>query len=688
MALTATINPRAVGTDNAWVSSLGGTDADKVTATNDASDASYIGAPVAGDDQTFYCDLIAGDSGSPVHEVKVRVRALDPNVTQTTSFYIRARNGSDVLQSAVVEPALTAGWHEYVFNNPSGGPWTVGAVNGAQFGVGDPNWSGNPPRILKIEVVVTYDKTPSLARAARDVATRHLLTQNRVRRYFDDMVPLRLGLDIELGDLFAITHYMGPDVHRSTTGTRKGWGAANWERMLARATRIEVNLDDMTVNLRGLLTRNRLYTYRAIGRIIKTYSQQREGVGVVTNGGQESFTRAGNAWVRNAGDDLYYQIGTDIERNEALGTLPLLESARQNLITRSSAVSGLTGLTSAGASGSITAETIGVTDSRLFSSTITTKCYKFQAGSPHTADLTLTWAATASLSANTKCRFGIWHKDGASTQIGYRISRSVDGKYWRDSDGTWQVAVTTNLVTTRTGSVIADNVDRSKVIDVGGSSTTLTLVLVLPNGSASGENSRVYHVQLVDGWSLSGPIVTDAAAVTRAVETWTVDNDSGMRSLNNGLFSFMCEFIPNFDAADVPSGTKLAIWTARYDADDYWLMQFSGTDQRWEFVSSVAGSVTTAYIPSSLPQRGVAVQLGCRATGTNGELALSNRTLSVFAGGVKGTDAVRGGDPTEASPSDLLLGSDTTLQPCNGWISDPWFTQQALTDAEMAYTKW
>jgi hypothetical protein len=655
-------------------SSTGGAGTE-VAVVTDAVLSTYVYPAFVNDYITYDCEDPGGDDSAPVTDVTIRARL---NCSANSSdAKLRCKLNGIVTQSPSINFGPGGAWFTWSVARPGGGGWILKDVKDAKFGATAINWITDWT-MPELEVQVTYEKRPGQSEAERDKMTRALNARNQGGVAIVINVPLRYGLDKELFGTVNLSHFGAPDPLRTTTGRRVGYGRETWERGILRVTRRTIRTSDFSVDWECDDIRRRLYTLRMSGRAIRTLSDLRDGVAIASRGGALSFTRASDAWAQHPGDGLIYRVGADFGRFLAAGYLG--ESGRTNRVLRSSFISQLTGLPASSGSGTRTAEQ--APPQPYFSPGVSDYALLFTAGSPHSSDGGQPWPATASLSANTVVCLWFVHLD-ASSQVGWRLQRGIDSWWWNDSTAAWQSGQVTNLAPLATTRGVAV----SKPINVGGSATTLTPTLVQPSEGTDGRKDRVYHLQVEDGPWPTSPIVTDAATYTRAADLLWIENNAGKRSLYRPRWSFRGKFIPGWNGADVPSGTKLVFWSARYDASNLYRLYYDGGAQAVTLDAVVAG---TAYTASKawVPVRGTAYRIGARATSGLGELLLPARSLSVFVDGVKGTDATRPDDPREVDDADLYLGGDVVDQPCNGLLYDLVWTPIPLGDSEMAETRY
>lgn len=372
--------------------------------------------------------------------------------------------------------------------------------------------------------------------------------------------------------------------------------------------------------------------YRETCRALKLYSPLRQGDAVVSRGAVRCFVRYSNAWIPDAGDGRIVQLSPDQEPITASGLL--FENGETNNLLRSSFISGTTGLTLSAGSGTIAVDSASPL---LFDTSITPQGLRLTAGNPHVTETRVTWPAVSLLTGAPKTRLWVDHCDRDGTTLYWRLQRAPDSKWWRDSDQTWQVAQTDNAlsITPTTSRIVQD---RSSVIAVG-SSTSVTLSIVLPAGGTASRRNTVYHVQLADDAgicpALQSRIVTNAAAVTRSQSQTILRN----LDLNAQAGTLLLKYRTWADAANAPVTLYLARLGGNSGAAGTRELRWS-TTTGWNAVA--IGGPETAKLAGT-PAVDQSYRLAMRWTGAAGELGLAPYTTSIFADGVKGTDAVSGG---------------------------------------------
>jgi hypothetical protein len=164
----------------------------------------------------------------------------------------------------------------------------------------------------------------------------------------------------------------------------------------------------------------------------------------------------------------------------------------------------------------------------------------------------------------------VYYKNGGAVDdLVLRIQRSSDSKWWRDSDQTWQVAATDNVITPKSG-VIDSLLYVTKQLDLSGVGATSLTIQVGHFSSAA----TVYQITQLQGVELiespyadassfvryRSPLPTKAAAVTRVRnETWFV-NDSAVRIFSPTRGFLKIRFNPNWSHEDLIDGNVKYVW--------------------------------------------------------------------------------------------------------------------------------
>ena len=675
MPATVTLRPNIQGTFNDFALGAGST---KVVAVSDELDTTYNVPNAPADYDTYGIEDIPSPGGSLVSSVVVyaRIEQVGAGFTNwTPRLYLNGVSLDGTLVAHAVSGILETS--QSFTTKPGGGVFTVFDVNALEIG-GNFNWSSAPSRLLDIWAIVTYNPIPANLERVRVIGTQRLMLRRRPRSIVKVTGPLRL-LDAELLDLLPWSHRNGP--HEDG----EGWGVKTWQRRPSRLLQSTLDLNTLTVSVSAQDWRDQFITLYDEGRSLVSSSSFANGVARMYVG-TRTYERDSKAWVEDPSDDTVRELGYDVEILSG-GEFPgqLIESTSTNMLTRSSFVSGETGLTIAdGVNGSDVALDSG---DLLFDTSVTPTTIRLTAGTPHTTEDSVSWPATASIPANTICRLSVDHKDDSGVALAWRMFRGVDSRFWNDTTETWDVGAVTNTMTMSTTK------ERwlSKRFDVGSSATTVAMGIAQTAGGTAGRINHVYHVQLEKlAWATSR-IVTDSASVTRADASLSYSQTtSALANWPHTRGTVTFDFIPEWDRDDLMAGGMSGGVAAHFfvlpysGSNDIFHIFFDAITGYLNFVIGSGGVNYGAVHYDWNPVRGQTYKIAARWTSSEGELGLAPLTASVFVDGVKGASEGVFVSPTAVYPSTLYVGSNVTTYTPNGAMRRIRITQQVLTDEEIA----
>lgn len=501
-----------------------------------------------------------------------------------------------------------------------------------------------------------FPSTPSQTEQVRDSISRRLWIRRQPNGLLTVKAPLWM-MDADILDRVYIESPFGPD------SSGLGWGPKRWQRRAFSVLRSEPEPNTGTVNL-TLLDRRPVDALLWDGGWSRMGGSgaRADGVARFWPGGTRTYTRTGRAYASNPADSG--QITAHIDNDPCISyNGELFEPEATNQITRSSFVSGTTGLTVVAGSGGAAA--LDTTD-LLFAPNVTTNSFKLTGG---TTESSVAFPATGSLTGSL--RVSVDHYDDSNGALGLRI---YDGtNYWDDSAGTWGSLVTNSLPVTQDKSASRWV---SKAMSVTSKAITVTAVVTV--------NTRichVYHAQVEVSSHATSRIVTDGAAATRGKSRLLIGNNSGTRCVNAAQGTLLAEVIPDWATADI-GNTNRGIFYAYHDASNYLLVQYNGTSDRFEFLLRRSGTTVTAYKATTVVA-GTAYKIAARWTGVEAELDLAAYTASIFVDGVKGTDATAAGTMTETGTANLEVGSTGDAENWGGAIRRRLSRPYPMTDAEI-----
>lgn len=506
-----------------------------------------------------------------------------------------------------------------------------------------------------------FPATASQTEQVRDTLSRRLWIRRRPNGLLEVNAPLWM-MDAEILDRVYIESPFGPHAQGS------GWAEKRWQRRAFSVLRSEPDPGTNTVRLL-------LFDRRPVDALLWDAGWSRsggagakaDGVARFWPGGTRTFTRASRAWGINPADSAQVTAHAD---NDPLLTYngEVFEPASTNSITRSSFISGTTGLTVVAGSGGGAAAVD--TTVLLFSPEVTPNSFKLTGG---TTESSVQFPDTAGLTGNA--RVSVDHYDDSNGALVLRISRTSDGFYWNDGTGAFVSTTPIDISLPVTQDKAASRWS-SKAIAL--SAQALRVVAAV---TVSTRVCHVFHAQAEVATNATSRIVTDGAAVTRAKSRLLIGNGTGLRCVNVAQGTVLAEVIPDWASADI-GNTNRGILYAYYDASNYFLLQYNGTSDRFEFIGRRSGVTYTAYKATTVVA-GTAYKLAGRWTGIEAELGLSAYTLSCFVDGVKGTDATMSGAVAEVASADLEVGSTTDAENWGGVVRRRLSRPYPMTDEEI-----
>jgi hypothetical protein len=445
--------------------------------------------------------------------------------------------------------------------------FTQADLNALEVGFGwDPQTTVGKSMAIRIAwVQVAYT-------ASADVSPAHLsVTSRRANRYrnapesISADLPLRF-MDADLGELVA---YADP---------REGWANTVAGRRICRRTSWVLNPDkkvftptDEDVSRQ----QSTLWIYGKAGVGVDGASAAGDGVVLMTHGAVVEVVRGSKKQMdAPAGEDVQecgpsVQILENCLPADRYGTL--IEPQSTNLILDSVFSRGGIGTPTSWTLTSGTATTDATVGEQLFlDDAVTLQSYLLTGDG---ATITrITASTTSSISANSKVFVSTARKGSSATAgdgLFWRLVRNFDGKYWRESDATWQVGATDNELPAVTSWTRWDAI--SKMIDVGASATTLTLSYSLPVVGTAARTVRIGHAQIEVGRQATSMIPTYAATVTRASDAIRISNDEDSATYkllpeDHGCIKKRARVM--FNDADLEASGRRYLWRLMFDANN------------------------------------------------------------------------------------------------------------------------
>jgi hypothetical protein len=223
----------------------------------------------------------------------------------------------------------------------------------------------------------------------------------------------------------------------------------------------------------------------------------------------------------------------------------------------------------------------------------------------------------------------------------------------------------------------------------------MTLAVGYPDGASS--VVRIYYASLARSTSAICPawrlVPTTGAAVTTVGDSVTINNSDTYRVLRPDRGTVELRFTPDTSHAQMADGTIARVfgsyWQGRAVSTEYdrlWYARTNSTTGEWRYQrysgAGIIGYAAWVTSGSDLLTAGHEYKLAIRWTGTDGELALAARTLSLFVDGTTRASGTASADVTKTTAAVAELGpviDGSSL----GWFSRLRLHEWCLTDAEI-----
>jgi hypothetical protein len=685
MPTTSIIRPDGLDVDNAnWVASVGL----KYNCVNDTSDSTYVYTLTPIEAITFTLGAPAVASNVPVTQLVLKARV---SLDNTGEIGLRARfNSVDVNQvrnNYTTETSRTTVEVSYdlTFLRPGGGQWTVGDIGNLNAGIHETNWSGGTEvRVLDLWVEYSYAEVPLQTPAAREVASRILRRRRTTTEKVSGIVPPEF-LDLELLTDFGLVH------QDAAAEGGQGYQFAREKRGVFRLMATELDMNDplgdgFKVTLEGDSLRDYAVNLWDAAHA-KNAGVLQDGCALLDGGQVRTFDRNTEVRVEDPSDGRVVTVLTD---NEALTTHGrLIEREAKNYLPASSFRDGATGYTD-GNNANVSKTTVEYadwTEGEVFDPQVTRFYTLFEVLNNANYGYRL-WPATAVIPANTTVCVSLDVRYEPFDSGGFwALFRDTNPAWWDDAGQTWVAGMVRNPLG---GGYFTPSRQVPSAIPIGGTASTLELLVGMDIGATVGAKMRLYHVQIEAGstggasdgrtWASSRIVTPAAAAGTRAAATLAYENNSGNRIWPASGGTLFVKVRPTWASILLSSGdTPTAIY-CYHDANNNAWLYYDQTNGRWAFSVRVGGVTYTAFkngAPSAV------VSLGARWTSSVGEYGLAAYTVSIFVNGAKGTDAVASGPMTEAASSSLSIGHKNGAAWLDGALKDLQITPLILSDAEI-----
>jgi hypothetical protein len=638
---------------------------------------SYLRADAIGDKQSFrMTGAFSGLKG--VTEIKIGLQwsNADSSTTHTLYFYARV-NGVDGAKSEVSLASGGSQSRDFVqilspaLARPGGGVWTVADITNPTFQLVI-EWKTNvvltgSNRVTLFWGHINGTTSPILVENPRLVASL-LLRDSRPKFRVSQAVDMAF-IKHELMDDGHLSHFVLP--HADGPGDR----VLPWERLYMRLVEEEFVPHPLALRQTYESKKHLLILDWDVGLSTQAPTTNADGIARISIG-TRTFERDSNAWIESPGSGQVVLIGPNTEPNSKQGLQ--LEGRSEPLLKNSAFTLGIASnwtTQGTGSNGSSVANEMAF--ALLFDTQITPNVIKITAGDPLGATPCGLRQQSISVAADEYVAISLTHFDFTGAPISIRLQRSVDSYYWNQVTRTWQVAEVWFVLPVRR----AITRDFLKKVPVGANATMVTATAV--SHSVDGQINYVEYFQIEKKRYPTGYIVTLDELTAREAGLLTISNNDGSRTWPTERLSYKTELIPEWDTADLHWSEIKTLIFVFYDANNEDKFSYRAQDSSFIFRRKRAGTVYEAKA-TAVCTRGIPIKVGCRATSAEGEQNLATFTISAFAGGSKGVDAVVGAEQTATPESNMIRGSEgLDLNGIDGWVRYHEVTQQVLTDSEM-----
>lgn len=504
-------------------------------------------------------------------------------------------------------------------------------------------------------------------------------------------MPGKVGHALNMMGPIRVSHAKAPEA------SGDGWLPRPWQTREFQLRSWEPR-DDGTVVVGGPERRELRAVYAESGVLPDNNSPASEDGNLrLHRGATFTFSRSGAVYSKNPGSGLFTLVNAN---EKAFGEhgLECIGTFTQEIQYSAFQTGNITGWTKAGTgtNGSdVASDTTFVIGSDLgetigwdADSTGVTQNALFVAGSPHSADLSLTSTATSSFSANTKLIYSIWFAQYNTGAILHgALQRQVDNKYYNFSNRTWQVGIYWQDLTQDVAGVSAGTNARGSLyghqswhfdqIDVGASATTVKLIVGMPSGTTSAAAARAFAAQVGSSTGSIGfpPLLTTNSTASRNHSQNKVSHTVTRTILEIACGTVGVTFRPMWTGSLNASSTVRFLWYLHYDDENhvavYWSNRASasgafGQGTGFIFQIKSSGTYYRTMIDTSvidvLPDK--ELRIVARYTGVENEFSLGQNRMTLFMTGAhinrqKSSDVAYVGP--EVADGYLEIGRSTTL---------------------------
>jgi hypothetical protein len=553
-------------------------------------------------------------------EIRARVKAAMVGGTSGNYYQLGVKIAGVVYPSSgsfssanaqAVDLPLDWQWISYRMLNPPDAPtdpWTSTKVN-AMFSYGRYHPAGDNGEVDQVLIRVHgFPASIAFSPLALDIGSRLV---HRYEKQFEGLqckdLPLRYA-GLELLSFLSVVW------------RRRGWGDTYQTREPYAITGRDFNPNNLTVELkleplREFLTTFRLDAKASIDVLPDVIGQ---GVCLVTAGASLTASGGPTCVEHPAGEGLQAgPIVKTVANSFPFGRRGLAcHGAREQVNPDPCFQRGLLGWTITAGSGGAAVTADGTLDYQLFADpTDTSFVLKFLAGTPHAAENKARGTTSASLASNTKLVAQIWRRDiDGAGPMAFRAQRGVDSFWWNESTGAFQSGSVDNVLPT------TENWDMfvSRVINVGGSATTITMELVQPSSGTSGRVSLVGYAAFDKKAWAGPPIVGGATPGSILARSLSVQGDcpGGFKTWPPKRGKWRGRVRPWWNAADAANSDVFTVFYLFYDVDNLWSLAYSvhasgGGGVGWRFRARSSGVNVDIFVqgPAGVPTRYTEVEI-------------------------------------------------------------------------------
>lgn len=672
MANAVSLYPNADGDSLQW--SNGGATLPGVFQRVRSRDYSWRTTSILNNNDLFQIDDMPASAGAIVQvDISFYARRETASNANVALYYKLGANAVATADQVV----NTYDWVLYTVTaipRPGGGTWIVADLNVTQIGY-YMNTAGAQASVDQVYLTVTYLLAPSPATGyiPREAPSQKLNQYRRPLEKIKSAVPLPF-LDRELLDGLGWSHRKGPAV----ASIGPGWKVGKTYRRPSRISSIGLDFNGLTpgsgvspVVLEALDRKLIDCTLWDVMVTTRSSAAEAQGVPRMLSGAMRRIVRPSGDYVEDPSDGTIRQILTDGESIADGGTV--IESLDTDIVLRDAFQSGLTGWTTV--VGTITTDTSLIWWDLALSAT---GSIKLVSGAVNRAEMTHV-TTSAIVFAGAPSRFGrvsisYLNDNVAGSRCVWQLQRSSDNKWFRDSDGTWQVAATDNFMAS--SQARTRGISANYFVPVSSIETFTIHVFAELNATM-----HVFDVQIGGRRWVTNRFRNDGSQNLRARAALFAENFAVIRQdlVPSAHGTLGIEFIPDWTTAEMNGSGVVPYLVYAVDLPNYLdaniigrlELYYDAPNSNFVFRMYYNGTSYAATSQTITLARGTVYRIVPRWTGADGELGLAPRTLSCFAAVsgstlTKGTDAVRTGDQVPVPYGWLMYGhTEASMDPAN-----------------------